>query len=153
MRESLRIPSCTALLALALTTTDVAQSAAPVSKQVEIYGQKINYLEAGSSGPPVILIHGLGGDATNWGPTIPTLAAKFRVYAPDQIGFRQSDKPIINYRVAPRGSKRKISARNTHLSPAHRTLSGQPKFAFCSFHGIFALLTKKNNNQLIQVFP
>ena len=78
-----------------------AQSPAPESKQVEIYGQKIHFLEAGSaSNPTVILLHGLGGDVTNWAMTIPALSGKYHVYAIDQIGFGKSDKPITNYRVA-----------------------------------------------------
>jgi pimeloyl-ACP methyl ester carboxylesterase len=68
-------------------------------KQTEIFGQKIYYAEAGS-GPVVILLHGLGGDNNNWRATVPALAGKFHVYAPDQIGFGQSDKPMINFRVA-----------------------------------------------------
>jgi 2-hydroxy-6-oxonona-2,4-dienedioate hydrolase len=95
-----RISIYAVLLALTLTTAAFAQAAAPVSKQVEIYGQKIHYLEAGSSGPTVILLHGLGGDATNWALTIPALASKYHVYVLDQIGFGKSDKPIVNYRVA-----------------------------------------------------
>src|SRR5215470_18386045 len=78
-----------------------AQAPAPESKQLEIFGQKIQYLEAGSaSTPTVILLHGLGGDATNWAATIPALSGKYHVYAPDQVGFGKSDKPITNYRVA-----------------------------------------------------
>jgi pimeloyl-ACP methyl ester carboxylesterase len=100
MIDRLQIPICATLLALTLTTTALAQAAAPVSKQVEIYGQKIRYFEAGSSGPPVILIHGLGGGAGDWGQTILALASKYHVYAPDNVGFGQSDKPIVNYRVA-----------------------------------------------------
>lgn len=86
------------LLVLAFSAAAFAQAPAP--KQVTIYGQKISYLEAGSSGPQVILLHGLGGDGTNWAWTIPALAAKYHVYVPDQIGFGKSDKPIMNYRVA-----------------------------------------------------
>jgi 2-hydroxy-6-oxonona-2,4-dienedioate hydrolase len=100
MTERLRISICSILFAFTLTTAAFAQAGAPVAKQVEIYGQNIHYLEAGSSGPPVILLHGLGGDATNWALTIPALASKYHVYALDQIGFGKSDKPIINYRVA-----------------------------------------------------
>jgi pimeloyl-ACP methyl ester carboxylesterase len=89
------------LLALALAATAFAQAAATESKQVEIFGQKIHYLEAGSaSNPAVILLHGLGGDMSNWAMTVPALAAKYHVYVPDQIGFGKSDKPIVNYRVA-----------------------------------------------------
>ena len=78
-----RIFSCAVLL-VALAITAVAQT--PATKQVEVFGQKINYIEAGS-GPNVILLHGLGADATNWAMTIPALAKNYHVWAPDQIGF------------------------------------------------------------------
>lgn len=100
MTKKLQTLCSVLLLALTLTTAARSQSiATPASKEIEIYGQKIYYLEAGS-GPNVILLHGLGGDATNWMPTIPALASKYHVYVPDQIGFGKSDKPIMNYRVA-----------------------------------------------------
>jgi pimeloyl-ACP methyl ester carboxylesterase len=71
----------------------------PVDHQVQIFGQKIHYVEAGA-GPAVILLHGLGGDATNWEQTVPALAARYHVFAPDQIGFGQSDKPLLDYRIS-----------------------------------------------------
>jgi pimeloyl-ACP methyl ester carboxylesterase len=78
----------------------LAQAPAPEPKQVEIFGQKIHYLEAGAaSNPAVILLHGLGGDMSNWAMTIPALSGKYHVYVPDQIGFGKSDKPVVNYRV------------------------------------------------------
>jgi pimeloyl-ACP methyl ester carboxylesterase len=78
-----------------------AQAPAPESKQIEIFGQKIHYLEAGSaSNQTVILLHGLGGDVTNWAMTVPALSGKYHVYVLDQIGFGKSDKPITNYRVS-----------------------------------------------------
>ncbi len=70
----------------------------PVAKDVQVLGQKIHYLEAGS-GPTVILLHGLGGDASNWAATVPALSKSFHVFVPDQIGFGASDKPLANYRV------------------------------------------------------
>jgi pimeloyl-ACP methyl ester carboxylesterase len=75
-----------------------AQDAASSDKYVTVYGQKIHYLDAGS-GPVVILVHGLGGDVSNWAPTIGPLSQKCRVIVLDQIGFGKSDKPLINYRV------------------------------------------------------
>jgi 2-hydroxy-6-oxonona-2,4-dienedioate hydrolase len=74
------------------------QDAPSTDKWATVYGQKIHYIEAGS-GPVVILVHGLGGDLSNWAPTIGPLSQKYRVIALDQIGFGKSDKPLINYRV------------------------------------------------------
>ena len=87
------------LMFVALSVVGQAQSPAVADKQIEVFGQKIRYLEAGT-GPTVILLHGLGVDSSTWAPTVPALAQRFHVYAPDQIGFGKSDKPMINYRVA-----------------------------------------------------
>ena len=80
-----------AISAAALLVLSVPVSAqAPASKQIEVFGQKIHYLEAGA-GPNVILLHGLGGDSSNWTPSIPAVASKYHVWAPDQIGFGASE--------------------------------------------------------------
>lgn len=73
-------------------------TAAPVEKEAVVFGTKIHYLEAGS-GPVVILLHGLGGSSQNWALNLAPLAQKFRVIVPDQIGFGNSDKPFIHYRI------------------------------------------------------
>lgn len=83
---------------LAVSAAAQAPAAGVQDKYATVFGAKIHYLEAGS-GPAVILVHGLGGDATNWAPTIGPLSQKYRVIVPDQIGFGKSDKPLINYRV------------------------------------------------------
>ena len=67
-----------------------------VEKDVTVLGFKIRYREAGS-GPAVILLHGLGGDGSRWAPNIVPLPRQFRVIALDQIGFGQSDKPLVDY--------------------------------------------------------
>jgi len=95
-----RVSKCFVLLAFIFFAAR-AHAPAPESKQVEIFGQKIYYLEAGAaSNPAVILLHGLGGDMSNWAMTVPALSGKYHIYVPDQIGFGKSDKPIVNYRVA-----------------------------------------------------
>ncbi|MGE5242627.1 MAG: alpha/beta fold hydrolase [Betaproteobacteria bacterium] len=87
-------------LAGALLLVAVAASAQQMpgvtAKDVTVYTFKLHYLEAGQ-GPPVILLHGLGGDGSRWGPNITPLAKDFHVFALDQIGFGQSDKPLANY--------------------------------------------------------
>jgi 2-hydroxymuconate-semialdehyde hydrolase len=59
-------------------------------------GLATSYLEAGR-GDPVILLHGgeFGVSAEiGWERTIPALAAKYRVLAPDMLGFGQSAKVL-----------------------------------------------------------
>ncbi len=74
------------------------QSNSVADKFITVYGAKIHFVEAGN-GPVVILLHGLGGDWKNWATTIGPLSMKYRVIAPDQLGFGLSDKPFLNYRV------------------------------------------------------
>ena len=76
----------------------VASQAGPVEKDITVYGAKIHYAEAGD-GPTVILLHGLGGNWTNWALNMGPLAANYHVVALDQIGFGKSDKPLINYSI------------------------------------------------------
>jgi 2-hydroxymuconate-semialdehyde hydrolase len=59
-------------------------------------GLVTGYLEAGN-GDPVILLHGgeFGASAEiGWEGTIPALAVRYRVLAPDMLGFGQSAKVI-----------------------------------------------------------
>ena len=93
-----RKTSSVLLILLAASLPALAQANAAVEKEIAIFGQKINYVEAGS-GPTVILLHGLGGSSENWQMNIAPLAEKFHVFVPDQIGFGKSAKPLVNYRI------------------------------------------------------
>ena len=53
----------------------------------------------GQSGPPVVLLHGLGGSGASWRWTAEVLGDQFRVVAPDLIGFGHSPWPKIAYTV------------------------------------------------------
>jgi pimeloyl-ACP methyl ester carboxylesterase len=58
-------------------------------------GIRTNYLEAGV-GAAVVLVHGSGPGVTayaNWRLTIPRLASKLRVLAPDMVGFGFTERP------------------------------------------------------------
>src|SRR5262249_15012832 len=44
-------------------------------------------------GPPLVLLHGLGGRAGNWTSWLPVLTKTHKVYAIDLLGFGDSDKP------------------------------------------------------------
>jgi pimeloyl-ACP methyl ester carboxylesterase len=66
-------------------------------------GIETNYLEDGSGDDTVLLIHGSGPGVTsyaNWRLVIPALATKFRVIAPDMVGFGYSERPEnVDYSV------------------------------------------------------
>lgn len=64
------------------------------SRFVEVDGMRTHYLEAGE-GPTVVLLHSgeFGGCAElSWEYLIPHLSARFRVIAPDWLGFGQTAK-------------------------------------------------------------
>src|ERR1051325_10630681 len=85
--------------AVALTpAVATTQAGLPPTKETTVFGQKIRYVDVGT-GPVVVLLHGLGGNSSNWAFNFAALSAKYRVIAPDQVGFGRSDKPLINYRV------------------------------------------------------
>lgn len=61
-------------------------------------GIRTNYLEAGQgvAGTPAVLVHGSGPGVTayaNWRLTIPRLAPRLHVYAPDMVGFGFTERP------------------------------------------------------------
>jgi len=72
------------------------EKSSAVPKDVTVLTFKLHYLEAGR-GAPVVLLHGLGGDGSRWKHNIDALARDFHVFALDQIGFGQSDKPLASY--------------------------------------------------------
>lgn len=52
------------------------------------------------TGPPVLLVHGLGWDSSLWAGQIETLAALgWRVVAPDLRGMGRTDKPDMAYSI------------------------------------------------------
>ena len=66
-------------------------------KMAEIDGNKVRYLEEGTSNDILLLLHGLGASAERWEDVIPLFAKKYRVVVPDLIGFGYSDKPMVDY--------------------------------------------------------
>jgi 2-hydroxy-6-oxonona-2,4-dienedioate hydrolase len=85
-------------IAIFMLGSSTLRAQAPKPKQIEVFGQKINYVEAGA-GPNVILLHGLADDWSVWEQTIPALSQNYHVWALDQVGCGQSDKPYLNYRA------------------------------------------------------
>jgi pimeloyl-ACP methyl ester carboxylesterase len=69
-------------------------------EEVIVHGHRVRYLLAGDSGPVILLLHGLAGDAHTYMPILPTLAKTCRVIAPDLLGHGLSAKPRGDYSTA-----------------------------------------------------
>jgi pimeloyl-ACP methyl ester carboxylesterase len=64
-----------------------------------VHGYRRAFRLAGS-GPPVVLVHGIGDSSGTWKPIISALARRHLVIAPDLLGHGSSDKPRADYSVA-----------------------------------------------------
>jgi pimeloyl-ACP methyl ester carboxylesterase len=76
-------------------TTFSTAPPAMTPRTIEAGGITTAYLQAGS-GNPVLMLHGSGpgvSGTANWQCTIPVLAEKFRVLAPDIVGFGDTERP------------------------------------------------------------
>jgi pimeloyl-ACP methyl ester carboxylesterase len=71
----------------------------PELRSTTVFGQAIKYYDVGS-GPPLLLIHGIGGDADEWAFCFAPFSQSHRVIAMDLLGFGRSDKPPIEYTIA-----------------------------------------------------
>jgi 2-hydroxy-6-oxonona-2,4-dienedioate hydrolase len=86
------------LLAIFVVPVSSRAQAQLTDKTIAVFGQSIRYWDLGS-GPVVVLLHGFGEPKEDWRAATLILAQKYRVLVPDQIGFGQSDKPLIDYCV------------------------------------------------------
>ncbi|MGG6293788.1 alpha/beta fold hydrolase [Leptolyngbya sp. AN02str] len=71
----------------------LSQSVAVTTHTWTWQGLPIRYQTAGTSGAPMILIHGFGAHSDHWRKNLPVLAETNRVYAIDLLGFGFSAKP------------------------------------------------------------
>ena len=67
-------------------------------KEIAVLDSTMSYVEAGSSGPTVLFLHGNPTSSYIWRNIIPHVAPFGHCIAPDLIGFGQSGKPDIGYR-------------------------------------------------------
>jgi pimeloyl-ACP methyl ester carboxylesterase len=54
-------------------------------------------VQVAGTGPPLLLLHGLGGSGRYWAGIAPLLAGSRTLIAPDLAGFGRSDKPRLRY--------------------------------------------------------
>jgi 2-hydroxy-6-oxonona-2,4-dienedioate hydrolase len=69
-------------------------------QNTKVEGLPTRYLTAGTMGPPLVLLHGVGDNAFDWRWVMPALASTHRVYAPDLPGSGGSAKPLTDYSPA-----------------------------------------------------
>ena len=65
-------------------------------QSLTLHGDRVAYRDVGT-GEVLLLIHGMGGSSHSWRAVMPLLATKYRVIAPDLLGFGDSDKPRGDY--------------------------------------------------------
>ncbi len=71
----------------AVAAEAAAESAEAEPQTIEAAGRSINYLRSGTAGgPPLVLVHGFGGDLNNWLFNQPALSEGHTVYALDLPG-------------------------------------------------------------------
>ena len=67
---------------------------------VDVNGLPTRYLRAGTTGPPLVLLHGVGDSALDWRWVMPTLAGTHRIYVPDLPGSGGTIKSDVDYSPA-----------------------------------------------------
>lgn len=79
---------------------------------------ELAYSEVGN-GPPLVLLHGLGGGQDNWQLQTPAFASRYRVIMPDLRGHGRSPKPKGPYRMAQMAADVARLLRRLEAWPAH----------------------------------
>ena len=78
-----------------------AAEAAPEPEPITVAGRQLNHLRMGpAEGPPVVLLHGFGGDLNGWLFNLPVLAEQHRVFALDLPGHGRAEKDATGLDVA-----------------------------------------------------
>jgi pimeloyl-ACP methyl ester carboxylesterase len=71
--------------------------------ELSFHGQRVQFTIAGR-GPPVVLIHGVAGRASQWDQIVALLADAHTVLAPDLLGHGESAKPRGDYSLGAHAS-------------------------------------------------
>lgn len=82
-----------------LHRTQVPRATPIDSLRLKTGNNSIHYLRAGS-GPPVLLLHGGACESSDWIETVTALADQYTFYAPDLLGYGQSDRDEGGYVIS-----------------------------------------------------
>jgi pimeloyl-ACP methyl ester carboxylesterase len=105
--------------------------------RVEVNGTTLHYVAAGTSGTPILLVHGFPETWWAFRELIPLLAAHHRVYAVDLRGFGDSDNKPGEYDSATSAEDLHLLIEQLDVGPVHVTgqdISGATVFRLATTH-------------------
>jgi len=98
-------------------------------RQVEVEGRTVRYVDLGEGdAPPVVFIHGLGGNWQNWLENLPRVAEGRRALALDLPGFGESAMPTAKLSIS--GYARILDAWLDRLGVGHVAAVGNSMGGF-----------------------
>jgi pimeloyl-ACP methyl ester carboxylesterase len=68
-------------------------------EEMQIHGNLVRWHQAGTSGPVLLLVHGIASRASQWAEVMAELGEHYQVFAPDLLGHGLSAKPRGDYSV------------------------------------------------------
>jgi pimeloyl-ACP methyl ester carboxylesterase len=116
----------------AITARRVEKAVPARGKFLELAGARIHYLDKGA-GPPIVMVHGLGGQSGNFGyAVVERLAGEFRVIA--------MDRPGSGYSTRASDDAARLKAQSAFVAELIRKLGlGRPLLVGHSLGGAVAL--------------
>jgi pimeloyl-ACP methyl ester carboxylesterase len=112
-----------------------------------VLGRRVNVIDSGGSGPPLLFLHGLGGLWQNWLLNIPAFLDGYRVIAPDLPGFGRSEMPAG--RISIQGFARVIDALCDRLDVVEPVVVGNSMGGFIGAELALAFPTRLRKLVLI----
>jgi pimeloyl-ACP methyl ester carboxylesterase len=118
-----------------------------LTREELILGRRVNVIDSGGSGPPLLFLHGLGGLWQNWLLNLPAFMGTHRVIAPDLPGFGGSEMPAG--RISIQGLARVIDALCERLSITDPVVIGNSMGGFIGAELALAFPTRVRRLVLI----
>lgn len=98
-------------------------------RQMEVEGRAVRYVDLGEGdAPPVVFVHGLGGNWQNWLENLPRVAQGRRALALDLPGFGASEMPTSKISIS--GYARTVDAWLERLGVGHVAVVGNSMGGF-----------------------
>lgn len=104
-------------------------------------GGPVHYAHYGGEGPPMVLLHGLGGSHLNWESAVPHLVPHHEVYAVDMVGFGLT--PLAGRRATMRTQRDLVARVIEDITGAPALLMGN------SMGGLISMLTAAEYPHLV----